>query len=615
MCAVAFRLPGSAYAKSRINASVYFFFLCLTKEEMNPYLTRNPNEFRDLFLSLETRRDVASLLEVSYRRLVYHLYISPDEKKYKEFDIPKKGGGVRKIIAPSSALKILQQKLNVILLEVYTPKPSVFSFVNSRSIVDNADKHKNQRYVFNVDLEDFFPSINFGRVRGLFMGKPYNLSPEVATTLAQISCFKNQLPQGAPSSPIISNMICALMDSQLQSLAQKNKCYYSRYADDITFSTSIKTFPQSIAKAKSLTNIEVGKELRRIIEANGFAINKNKTRLYPSYRRQEVTGLTVNEFPNVRRKYVRQVRAMLYAWERFGIENAEAEYYKKYDEKFRNPDFELPRFSNIVKGKIEFLGMVRGKENEIYKRYLSQYIRLKGRDSGVPILLIREKDSFTKPRVFVEGVTDKSILEIAWKKCYGDVPIQFIILDSDPLKDPDSPSGSGGASQIVKNLTAKRFDIPQFISIGLLDFDEEGIKSWRDIQKVKDFELDNSNNWLISPRRKAGVLLYPVPDFRKEYGDKENFCVEYYFSDETLDKKNEKGIGLEFSRIPPKVKKFDVSDEVDVRIPGTRIIKNGKVVFATEIVPLLDNSEFDNFKELFKRIIDLINEIQKFNGE
>src|SRR5690606_8958560 len=132
-----------------------------------------------------------------------------------------------KLSIPTESLKIIQQKLNQVLQLVYKPKLSTHGFVNNRSIVTNADAHikkKKHRYILNVDIKDFFPSINFGRVRGMFMAPPYNQPEHVATVLAQICCSNNELPQGAPTSPIVSNMICAQMDSQLQQLAKPHRC-------------------------------------------------------------------------------------------------------------------------------------------------------------------------------------------------------------------------------------------------------------------------------------------------------------------------------------------------------------------------------------------------------
>ena len=339
---------------------------------MSVMLQASPQELRQQFLRLCSPQDVAQVLDIDYGVLVYHLFKVPDDEKYTIFSIPKRSGGSRTIAAPATALKLIQQKLNQVLQATYQPKPSVHGFVQGRSIVTNASRHLKRRYLFNVDLKDFFPSINFGRVRGMFMAAPYKLDPPVATVLAQICCFQNTLPQGAPTSPIVSNMICPKMDSQLQRLAKGHRCHYTRYADDITFSTTVRDFPSALARSGSAGQLEVGPELRQVIEENGFKINPEKVRLRTWSRRQEVTGLTSNEKPNVRRKYVRQIRAMLHAWRKFGLDAAQEEFISRWDSKPRSPDKEPTSFGLVVKGKIEFLGMVRGRDDVIYLRFLRQ---------------------------------------------------------------------------------------------------------------------------------------------------------------------------------------------------------------------------------------------------
>ena len=168
--------------------------------------------------ALPISRDVAKLLDYRYSALVYQLYKVSDDEKYETFEIPKKAGGSRTITVPSRVLKLIQRRLAEVLQNTYKPKPVVYGFVPGKNIVDNAKMHKKKNWVLNIDLEDFFSSINFGRVRGMFIGKPYNLPASVATVLAQICIYKNQLPQGAPTSPVVSNMICAKMDSELQDL-------------------------------------------------------------------------------------------------------------------------------------------------------------------------------------------------------------------------------------------------------------------------------------------------------------------------------------------------------------------------------------------------------------
>ena len=250
--------------------------------------------------------------------------------------------------------------------------------VRKRSIRTNALVHTRRRCILNLDLVNFFPSISGARVHGMFKGKPYNLPPKVATTLAQICCFNNQLPQGAPTSPIVSNMICAQMDSQLQRLAAQYGCLYTRYADDITFSTNSRSFPEAIARlhlTPTETLVEVGEALNHCIEQNGFKVNPDKLRLAHRNLRQEVTGLVVNDFPNVPRTFTRRLRAMLHAWDKFGEEKAEAHFYEKFDRKGRTDPETRPAFGTIVKGMIDFVSMARAKSGPAYYRLLEKYAK------------------------------------------------------------------------------------------------------------------------------------------------------------------------------------------------------------------------------------------------
>lgn len=346
---------------------------------MSLELDLNPPALRQGFFSLNTPRDIATLLQIDLGRLVYHLYKTDLSTRYLTFDIPKKAGGFRTISSPATALKLIQKKLNQVLREVYPQKPQVHGFLRGKSIISNALSHTGQRLVLNVDLEDFFPSINFGRIRGMLMAVPYNRNSTVASVLANICCFNNQLPQGAPTSPIISNMICAKMDSQLLRLAKKEGCSYTRYADDLTFSTSQESFPDSIATIQTNRegkHLNLGNELADIIEGNGFRINRKKVRLQRSDARQVVTGLVTNQFPNVKREFARQIRAMLHAWQTFGLEAAGKEFHEKYYRKHRNPKRATSPFKKVLQGRIAFFGLVRGKSNPAYIRFRQQLRQL-----------------------------------------------------------------------------------------------------------------------------------------------------------------------------------------------------------------------------------------------
>jgi RNA-directed DNA polymerase len=185
-------------------------------------------------------------------------------------------------------------------------------FKRFHSILTNGRAHVTRRFVFNVDLHDFFGSINFGRIRGFFIGdKNFNLHPDVATVLAQIACHENKLPQGSPCSPVISNLIGHKLDIALARLAAGTGATYTRYADDLTFSTNRPHFPSRLAIPAQVHKWEPGQGLKRIVARSGFSFNEAKTRMQYRDSRQEVTGLTVNRKVNVPAPYRSTARAMV----------------------------------------------------------------------------------------------------------------------------------------------------------------------------------------------------------------------------------------------------------------------------------------------------------------
>jgi RNA-directed DNA polymerase len=341
---------------------------------------------------------------VTTKLLNYLLYVLPPKEKYRTFNISKKILGIRKITAPSYRINGIQRKLKLVLDIVYKPKPATHGFVLERSIITNARLHKKRRYVLNIDLENFFPTIHFGRVRGLFMGNPYKLNNEVATILAQLCCHEGVLPQGAPTSPIISNMICARLDAKLQQLAKKHQCTYSRYADDITFSTNRSKFPSAFAHLSDIGQVDIGNELSSMIQENGFRVNSRKTRLQLKQQRQEVTGLTVNRYPNVQRRFIKQVRGMLHAWDKYGLDSTAKRYYEKYAGiKYVDPKEYRPPFEKVVWGKIQFIGMVKGKNSPIYQDLVWRYLNV---GSGLTKKANANEAPTIEVLVYAEGKTD-----------------------------------------------------------------------------------------------------------------------------------------------------------------------------------------------------------------
>jgi len=272
----------------------------------------------------KTLSDVAHLLHFRPAALSYILFKLSPTAKYRTFEIPKRQGGTRTIKAPTDQLKLLQGSLSVLLQncldEINEAKQRknkiAHGFKRKRSIVTNARQHRHRRYVFNVDLQDFFPSVNFGRVRGFFIrDKSFELPGTVATVIAQIACHDNSLPQESPCSPVISNLIAQILDMHMVRLASAVCCTYSRYADDLTFSTNKKDFPREIAKpdATAPDTWVPGAELQRLVAHAGFSINPAKTHMQHRTSRQVVTGLVVNQKINVRHEYRHNVRAMVHS--------------------------------------------------------------------------------------------------------------------------------------------------------------------------------------------------------------------------------------------------------------------------------------------------------------
>jgi RNA-directed DNA polymerase len=329
-------------------------------------------------IGVQNQKEGTNYKPVSTQRLKH--YYANINKKYVNFDIPKKTGGIRTITAPDKFLKKIQRRINLLLTLFFKPKPATHGFLKNRSIVTNAKIHVGKKYVLNVDLKDFFPTIHYGRIKSVLelptfklytefsfpnssIKLPafieFGLSPEFAKIIANFCCYESKLPQGAPTSPIITNLVSQRLDYKLVSLAKEYHCFYTRYADDITFSCDKKRFKEDFLK-----------KLEEIINSEGFKINEKKTRIQNKVVRQEVTGITVNEKMNLPRTYIHKVRAALNNWEKEGYEKANAKFASFYPQEkgfLRNKT--IPPMESVLRGKILFLGMVRGKEDVMFLKY------------------------------------------------------------------------------------------------------------------------------------------------------------------------------------------------------------------------------------------------------
>lgn len=434
------------------------------------------------FEKMQSREDLLRLIN-EVKPLIYgektvpfelrqlNWYANPrlNENRYVEFKIKKKSGAERTIHAPVQGLKSIQRILSFILQSVFEPHEAAMGFIRNKSIVDNARLHEGSKYVYNIDIKDFFPSINQARVWKCMQLKPFNLNKvssevpqhmkwsdfkteylktdgplifkkvndrfvtstpygtiyaasnfdgekekflllggesirtkngesikgslwlvnnipannrlEIANIIAALCCTEmdverknkmgewesiklNVLPQGAPTSPVITNIVCYRLDILLSGVARRFGIKYSRYADDITFSSMHNVFQSGSLFLN---------ELHRIISDQGFMLNENKTRLQKTGYRKEVTGLLVNEKVNVHKRYIKQLRLWLYYWERYGYARAFDFFSKQYASDKGHILKGRPHMSNVISGKLDYLKMVKGNDNETYIKLRNRY--------------------------------------------------------------------------------------------------------------------------------------------------------------------------------------------------------------------------------------------------
>ncbi len=316
-----------------------------------------------LFLSLEKPAELCRFLKTPFFRLEAII----NNPVYHHYSIRKKRGGERQIFAPENKLKSIQKRLNYFLQAYYLwIKPEeVHGFVvNPRylgascNIVENAKRHTGKKHILNIDLKDFFPSVTAKQVKEIFSSGYFNFNESIATALTLLTTYEGKLPTGAPTSPVISNFVCLKLDKDLKKFCNENNLTFSRYADDLTFSSNL------------LISSDTVLDIISMIKKNNFLINEKKLRLKSSGRKQTVTGLTVNEKVNVDRKLLKKIRAMLHDMTTVGIDTATFRHFHlngKVEPGHRE------KFINRLKGYIHFVGQVRGKDDPFYIRQKSLF--------------------------------------------------------------------------------------------------------------------------------------------------------------------------------------------------------------------------------------------------
>lgn len=356
---------------------------------------------------VKNKKEFSEFLGIPLKKLTYILYIKKVDNLYFTFSIPKKSGGTREIHSPHKELKDIQSTLADLLYNYREDfwkerkiRPNIsHGFEKNKSIITNANIHKNKRFIYNLDLENFFDTFHFGRVKGFFeKNRDFKLPSEVATIIAQLTCYNGSLPQGSPCSPIITNLICTIFDNRIMKLAKKYRLIYTRYVDDLTFSTNDKKF---LDKKESFLN-----ELTHEIERAGFKLNNSKTNLQFKDSRQTVTGLVVNKKVNVDRRYYKDTRAMancLYKTGSFKIDGQVATIKQ-------------------LEGRLTFINQLQWENNK-KDDAKHDFWKLSSKEKQYQIFLFYKYFFFNdKPIVITEGKTDIKYIQAALKKYYLEYP-------------------------------------------------------------------------------------------------------------------------------------------------------------------------------------------------
>ncbi|WP_123246833.1 retron St85 family RNA-directed DNA polymerase [Aeromonas dhakensis] len=243
--------------------------------------TQNIYRLRNLGLpAMKSVDDFASFSRLSPTKIRY-LSIS-SQFLYKTYQVPKTNGSYRLIAQPSRDLKAVQAWILRNILDELSCSSYSKGFESGMSILDNAKPHIGSQYVLSIDLQDFFPSIAANKVYGVFSSVGYN--KEMCVLLTNLCVFKGGLPQGAPTSPKLANLVCSKLDTRIQGYAGPKGITYTRYADDITLSSNSAL---KIQKAKAF--------LGTIISNEGFKINKSKTTISGVKKQKKITGLVLSE--------------------------------------------------------------------------------------------------------------------------------------------------------------------------------------------------------------------------------------------------------------------------------------------------------------------------------
>lgn len=493
-------------------------------------------------------------LGLSAKQFGFIVYGIADNKKYESFNIPKATGGSRLISAPKKSLKFLQKQFADIflqcVLEIQNENPQYLkcnhAFEKHKSIISNAQLHQRKKYILNIDIADFFGSIHYGRIKGFLMNdKHFRMSENGARIIAKLATYDQKLPQGSPLSPILASLIGNTLDIRLVKLAKKHRLTYTRYADDITFSSNI-DFRKNFVDWDDEKKIWIAdNKLERTINHAGFNINPNKTRYSCFNSRQVVTGLIVNKYVNVNSEYKKQNRAMVDSLLKTGkfyilkdnqksqgninqlIGRLNHTIYAKYHQPITETSLSPEERANIEKKN----------KNALIKIINSSWQRNGG---NIPkadhqtkllrnVLFFKYFTKLDKTKILPEGLTDITYLKIAADKLGKKDEYSFQRINTS-LEKLGITGGTSPINNFINYLNSRFFlNLEQFQLhskypvIFILDYDQ-GLKDRTNI--TNKFSKQKGSQYIYITRNIYILLLKPYYNSDDYMNNPSKTCIE-----------------------------------------------------------------------------------------
>lgn len=489
-------------------------------------------------------------LGLSSKQFGYIVYGLSDCRKYNSFEILKSNGDLRTIHAPKKSLKFLQKQFSNIFLQSILDIQKQnhhylrcnHAFEKYKSIISNAKSHQKKKFLLNIDILDFFGSIHYGRIKNFLINDKYfSMTEKGASIIAKLAVYQGKLPQGSPLSPILATLIGNLIDVRLTQIAKKYRLTYTRYADDISFSSNC-PLPEELVYWDDSQQIWVaGNILEKVILKTGFLINPKKTRYTIIPSRQLVTGIVVNIHTNASSQYKKQNRAMVNSLLQKGefyikkngiqtngtlnqiIGRLNHTIYAKYHRPITDRKLEQKEREKLKEENRDYIIDIlskkwhKGKKSYSEADHQTKLLR--------DVLFYKYFNSLDKTKIFTEGVTDSIYFQIAAEKFNLKDSLSFQKMNLS-LKKLGLKGGTPTIESFLKNIEDNNFiNLNQFKTnseypaIFILDYDQ-GLDSCPRI--IEKFSTGIQYRHII---RNIYVLLLKPYNGKDDY-KKNKTCIE-----------------------------------------------------------------------------------------